>query len=122
MSNKRGYSREGSRQNEYHESRGSSQNSNWTHNTNQENNGWGNNTETRDKRQVEEHRKLDRQSHHGNSKMIRVSYDAIDCLTANNNRKLTELENETGARIKVAYNGTYKMFYMLYVFVIIGGS
>lgn len=99
MSDRRGYSREGSRQNGSYEPR-NVQRSDWGRESNH-NNRWDNNTDVSTRRHTERGRSNDEQAQVGGSRVVRVSYDAVGCLTARGNAKIQELQDQTGTRIKV---------------------
>ena len=93
MSYGRGSNRDSSRQNGSYESR-SFQNSNYDSKS-----GWGNNANS----SRDNPRSNDRQSQQveGNSVVVRVPYDVVNCLTARGEAKLGELQSQSGAKIKV---------------------
>ena len=114
MSDRRGYSRDGSRdsrqsgsssyqRNSQSSQRGSyqsSHNSNWDSNT--RNSGYN--------QQSSGHiNKDDHCQQRGNTAIIRVSYDVVKLLSAQSNAKVSELQDKSGARIKV---GVLKLFEM----------
>lgn len=105
MSDRRGYSRDESRDSRpsgssYPRNSQSSQRSSYqsTHNSN-----WDSNARNPgDNHQSSSHYKKDDHSQQrGNATIIRVSYDVVNCLSAKSNAKVGELEDKSGARIKV---------------------
>lgn len=103
MSDRRGYSRDGSRDSRHSSSTNYPQNYQSSHRSSHDSsrsNRWENSS--RDYHHSEENSKKNEHTPKTeNSTVIRVSYDIVNCLSARGNAKVGELQDKSGAQIKV---------------------
>uniref|UniRef100_A0A0N8BTU9 RNA helicase n=1 Tax=Daphnia magna TaxID=35525 RepID=A0A0N8BTU9_9CRUS len=105
MSDRRGYSRDGSRDSRHSSSTNYPQNYQSSHRSSHDSsrsNRWENSS--RDYHHSEENSKKNEHTPKTeNSTVIRVSYDIVNCLSARGNAKVGELQDKSGAQIKVLH-------------------